>query len=137
VLDGEYANLSNRKELWYLLLTVSRNKSRDFRRRANRRAVREASVSNQAEFIRLVELVDQKTESAEWLAIMDEQCEMLLQKLDEQDPTGVLRKIALMRLDGESKSRIAEKFGHTRRTVVARLTLIQAIWNSYLDNHDD
>jgi hypothetical protein len=66
------------------------------------------------------------------VSMIADQCEFLLRLLDEQDPKGELKTIALMRLDGASKSQIATALGNTRFTISARINLIRAIWHHHL-----
>jgi len=66
-----------------------------------------------------------------------DQCEFLLRLLDEQDPKGELKTIALMRLDGASKTQIATALGNTRFTISARINLIQAIWQHHLSSQSN
>jgi hypothetical protein len=63
---------------------------------------------------------------------ISEQFDFLIGLLDKKDPTGNLKTIALLRLDGATKSQIATTIGCTRFTIVARINLIHAIWREHL-----
>jgi len=123
---------ANRHQLWDLLATISLNKSRNLRKslaRNKRYSAIKTSVNSQD---KMHLLQDRSTNSPELVAILADQCEFLLRVLDQQDPTGELKTIALMRLDGTSQSKIAKALGYTRFTVAARINLIQAIWQHHL-----
>lgn len=130
---GSYRKLENREALWRLLVTISMNKSRN-RRRMSLRMKRHANglIDKDAYPVRRANEIDW-TNTPEWLAIVAEQGEHLLRLLNEHDDSGVLQKIALMKLDGASNSQIAIDLGCTRRTVAARLNWIQGIWGYYLE----
>lgn len=67
-------------------------------------------------------------------ALVAEQCRVLLSVLDEADPTGVLRRVAIHRLEGFSNSEIAKSLGCARKTVAVRLALIQNLWKPHLSH---
>jgi hypothetical protein len=85
-----------------------------------------------------LELIPDGTANApDLVATVADQCDFLLGLLDQQDSTGELKTIALMRLDGTSKSQIAASMGYTRFTISARVNLIQAIWKHHLDQQSN
>lgn len=130
---GSFSDLVNRKQLWKLLVTISLNKSRNFRNSTFRRRRLLNSLTPEELKLHLHGKLEDPTRSPEWVATVADQCEYLLSLLDREDPSGKLRRLALMRLDGASKSQIAIALGFTRRTVVARIDWIQAIWDEYLN----
>lgn len=123
---------ANREQLWKLLVTIALNKSRNILRH-NARAKRLPNNTS-IEFLerRTKETHDLLTQSPEWPSMIADQCEFFLRLLDEQDSSGELKKIALMRLDGASKVQIARELGYTRFTISARINLIHAIWHYHL-----
>lgn len=131
-LDGQYQNLTSRQELWRLLVTISCNKSRRMRKRANHLHVPKEILPNHGVRMHRERITDEKN-APDWLVAITEESEFLMRQLDQQDPSGVLTKIALMRLDGMSNAQIAQQLGCTRRTIAARLELIRACWNSHLE----
>lgn len=133
---GNFAALANRKQLWKLLVTISLNKSRNVRRDSSRKKRKGSTLSPAAMHLHLGRLLDDPKQSPEWVAMVADQCEFLLSRLDLSDPSGNLRRIALMRLDGASKNQIAIALGFTRRTVVARIDWIQSIWQQYSDQEE-
>lgn len=133
ILEGGYPNLTDRDQLWRLLFTISLNKARNFRRAILRRkryrlgpcyVPVDRSSSNRSR-----DAVD----SPSAVVAVVEECHCLLQLLDESDPSGRLRAIAMLRFEGASKAQIARNLGSTRRTIDARIQWIQAIWNSHLN----
>jgi len=137
--DGQYPALSSRKDLWQLLVTISLNKSRNhkrylyrLKRSENHRSNVHDSSRNLASTIDVEKLLDESMYSPDCIAMMADECTHLLKLLDHHDPTGKLRNIAFMRLDGASVSRIASTLGCTRRTTSIRLELIQAIWSNHV-----
>jgi DNA-directed RNA polymerase specialized sigma24 family protein len=125
---GNFSALANRKQLWKLLVTISLNKSRNVRRDNLRHKRRHSKLTSAAAHLHLGRILDDPKRSPEWVAMVADQCEFLLTLLDQSDPSGKLRRIALMRLDGVSKTQIAIAIGCTRRTVLARIDWIQSIW---------
>lgn len=127
--NGDYLRLANRHDLWKMLAIISLNKSRN-RHRDNQRIKRRRG---EVEDVELDNLPSESGQSATWIAEVADEWSHLLRLLDLQDSTGVLKQITLLRLDGFSIARIARTIGCTRRTVIARLNWIQAIWQSYHD----
>ena len=89
----------------------------------------------------LPSVVDHRTDRintvVDHVELIAEETSWLLQLLLEHDPTQELSQIALMLLEGRSKSMIARDLGRTRRTIDARLDLIKSIWSYYLQLHKD
>ena len=89
----------------------------------------------------LPSLVDHRTDRiktvVDHVELIAEETSWLLQLLRDHDPTQELSQIALMLLEGRSKSMIARDLGRTRRTIDARLDLIKSIWSYYLQLHKD
>jgi DNA-directed RNA polymerase specialized sigma24 family protein len=55
--------------------------------------------------------------------MMAEEYRLRLEALDEP-----FRRIALLRLDGQSNEQIAREMGCTTRTVIRRINLIREVW---------
>ncbi len=124
---------TNRHELWRILVTISLNKSRNHRKYLSRhkRCLQGVAVELSKDDLELIP--DGTANAPDLVATVADQCDFLLGLLDQQDSTGELKTIALMRLDGASKSQIAASMGYTRFTISARVNLIQAIWKHHLD----
>jgi DNA-directed RNA polymerase specialized sigma24 family protein len=59
----------------------------------------------------------------EFAAMVAEEYRRLLERLDDD----VLRKVAVLRMEGHTNDEIAEKLGCARRTVARQLALIRRI----------
>ncbi len=133
ILEGGYPNLTDRDQLWRLLLTISLNKARNFRRAMLRRKRYRVGICH----VPLNRFSSKRSrdegDSPSAVVAVVEECQSLLELLDASDPSGRLRAIAMLRFEGTSKAQIAKKLGSTRRTVDARIQWIQAIWNSHLN----
>lgn len=133
---GSYQELKNREALWRLLVTISLNKARNRRRYLLSLKRRANDIVTRDAYPVVKEKQLDWTNTPDWLAIVAEQGEYLLRLLNEHDSSGSLQKIALMKLDGASNSKIAIELGCARRTVNARLAWIQGIWGRYLDQQE-
>ena len=69
--------------------------------------------------------------TSEVLAIMDEECERLFSKLDDD-----LRCIAQGKLDGYTNQELAEQMNCGLRTIERRLELIRRVWEQVLGGAD-
>ena len=128
---------ANREQLWKLLVTIALNKSRNALRHNAQPKRPSDNASKELIERRTKEAYDLMTQSPDWPLMIADQCEFLIKLLDQQDSSGELKKIALMRLDGASKVQIARELGYTRFTVSARINLIQAIWHYHLQLQAD
>lgn len=133
---GRFPSLSDRQELWRILVKLAARKSIDLnrhehaqRRDARRRRGGETSRSrSHSGFQPLQELVGH-TPTPEFAAIMAEQCEKLLQDVGDDE----LRDFAVAKLEGYSNKEIAGRFGRPLRTVERRLRLVRAKWKEKLE----
>jgi hypothetical protein len=130
--DGCFSRPANREQLWNLLAKISLNKSKNIRRSLSRKKRKGALSHEDRSLGQLQQIQDKRVGTPDLVADMGEQFDFLFGLLDKKDPTGNLKTIALMRLDGSSKSQIATTIGCTRFTIVARINLIQAIWREHL-----
>lgn len=135
--SGRFADLGNRDELWWLLLTITRRKAADRIRShgaptgCRRRVFLESElqggrVESEAGF-RLEKLISPKP-TPEFLAILDEEHARLLRLLRDDQ----LRNIAVWRIEGDTVGEIAERLGIARRSVERKLNLIRRQWSREL-----
>jgi hypothetical protein len=136
-IANSFARPANREQLWNLLSKISLNKSRNFRKQLARQKRIPMFARKDISLDRIHWHNDEPTNSPAMVSMIADQCEFLLRLLDEQDPKGELKTIALMRLDGASKSQIAKALGNTRFTISARINLIQAIWQHHLNGQSN
>jgi DNA-directed RNA polymerase specialized sigma24 family protein len=132
---GKFPQLADRDDLWRLLVVITARKAMAQARRQSRkkrgggRVVEEIDLFGNAfagEFQSLagLERIAADGPSPEFAAMMAEQCQRLLDALDDDE----LRRVAISRMEGYSNDEIAEQLGCARRTVARRLDLIRETW---------
>ncbi len=130
--EGKFPQLLDRSSLWPLLMAITANKSVDWIRHENRRK-RGGEPANPGEPAAvavspgsLSEILSREP-APEFAAQLAEQFEHLLERLDATGDSD-LRRIALMKLEGDATPHIAEALGCVRRTVERKLQLIERLW---------
>lgn len=128
VQNGQYPDIDKRADLWGLLYIATVNRVRQHYRDIT--ALKRSHTSSSLA-INALSLKDLQTPFAE--AQTADLLEFLLSQLDLEDPTHLLRKIALLYLDDHSASSIA-KLLHKRKTnILISLRLIRSIWQEHQD----
>ena len=121
---GRFPDLSDRDDLWRLLLRMSSRKVVD-KRRHDQRQRRGGNVNvhslNQAENDDSVIEAIGDDPSPEMVLMMRESVEQLFSHLG----VGQLRDLAGAKLEGYSNAELAERFGCSERTIERRLHLIR------------
>jgi DNA-directed RNA polymerase specialized sigma24 family protein len=133
VEGGRFPNLGAPDDLWRLLVTITARKAIAERKRhlAKKRGgglIRGESVFQGAAESEPQDGICQvlgQAPTAEFQAMMTEQCEQLLSQLE--DPR--LRVVALCKLEGYSNQEIARAFNSTTRTIERWLGTIRAAWH--------
>jgi DNA-directed RNA polymerase specialized sigma24 family protein len=124
---GRFPLLSDRENLWPLLVLITRRKACDLldhERRARRGGGKVLGEADLAAGDRGIEQVIGRDPTPEFAAQVAEQWQRLQRQLaDEQ-----LRTIALLKLENYSEKEIAAKVGCAVRTVRRRVQLIRALW---------
>jgi DNA-directed RNA polymerase specialized sigma24 family protein len=128
---GRFQELSSRDELWWLLVTITRQKAVSQVRREVRQKRGGGRVRSEADFwpagggptLRLDELIG-NSPTPEFLATMDEEHRRLLSLLRNDQ----LRRVALLRLQGWTNEEIAVDLGISSRSVMRKLNLIRERW---------
>ncbi len=129
--DGKFTQLTDRTNLWPLLIAITANKAVDLIRYNNRRkrggtAGAESTCVERAEAVPLDEIFANEP-TPEFAAQVAEDLQRLLRQLDDaRDPD--LQRIALWKMEGESNADIAAKLACTRRTVERKLKVIASLW---------
>jgi DNA-directed RNA polymerase specialized sigma24 family protein len=120
---GAFPDLTDREELWRLLVVKTIQKSIDHRRREG--------AEKRGGGRRRVELTDAELKQAldrdptpELAAEFVEECQLLLAKLPED-----LRQLAVWRMEGHTVEEIASRLNCVDRTVKRRLRLIRSLWD--------
>jgi len=128
--DGRFTRLSDRHNLWPLLLTITANKSVDLIRRQNRQKRGGTGTAGETDFKRvavpLSDILSSEPEPA-FASAVAEELETLLTQLDATGDSD-LKRIALWKMDGETTTEIAGKLSCVRRTVERKLDLIARAW---------
>jgi DNA-directed RNA polymerase specialized sigma24 family protein len=130
--QGRFRRLSDRDDLWRLLVTITVRKAagqleREGRQRRGGGHVIDEAALDGPDTGREPQGVDQfpaPGPTPEFAALVAEQYEHLLARLD--DPT--LRSIAVWKLEGYTNEEIAAKLGCALRTVANKLALIRGRW---------
>jgi RNA polymerase sigma factor (sigma-70 family) len=129
--DGRFTQLTDRTNLWPLLIAITANKAVD-QIRYNNRAKRGGVNSDDSTAVERIQAVSLDNVLAseptpEFATQVAEDFDRLLDRLNQAaDPD--LQKIALSKMDGESNTDIAARLGCARRTVERKLKLIAALW---------
>lgn len=129
VRNGKYPDIDNREDLWGLLYIATVNRVREHYREL--RALKRFHMSSSQPIDPSI-LADLQTPFAE--AQTADLLEYLLSRLDLEDPSHVLRQIALLCLDNHSASSIARLLHKRKTSVLISLRLIRSIWQEYQDS---
>ncbi len=127
---GEYPRLSDRNDLWRLLIVITAHKSlhlvRDEGRqkRGGRRAGLTDSDASDGEEAAVDQILSREP-TPQFAAEMAEQCDRLLDSLPDDN----LRRLAIWKMEGHSNAEIASQMQSTARTVERKLRLIRSMWN--------
>jgi RNA polymerase sigma factor (sigma-70 family) len=127
---GRFPWLSDRHDLWKLLVTITARKAtaeiRRQRRQKRRREVGESALggAGQGDGNAAIEEVVGHEPTPEFAAEVAEECERLLAALGDDS----LRQIAIAKLEGYTNEEIAERLDCSLRTVKRRLGRVREIW---------
>ena len=128
---GRFLLLSDRDDLWRLLVVITSRKvmaaaRRQFRQKRGDGQVRLAAdlpdPGSDGEDDILARAVGSEP-TPEFAAMVAEEFRLLLERLGDE----TLRKVAILRMEGETTDAIAAKLGCARRTVARQLALIRRI----------
>jgi RNA polymerase sigma factor (sigma-70 family) len=129
---GQFQQLNDRDDLWQLLVTITVRKAINQRKREGRPKRGGGWVPSESDRIGGATGLD--AAGLEWLAgrelppeivtMMDEQLRLLFELLANE----TLRRIARLRMEGNTGGEIAAQLGCNRRTVARKLELIRARW---------
>ena len=135
---GRFDKLSNREDLWSLLVAMTRMKAVDqirhqtAKKRGGRELRGDSILQNKAADASVAGfdamLGDDPT--PELLASMEEELANLLQSLPDQSQ----RKVAKLRIQGYSNDEIASLLDMSTRTVERKLKVVRSTWTAVLDS---
>ncbi len=134
---GRFTELAGREDLWYLLLSITKQKSIDHIRFYDRQkrggshhaadADGEKPIGRNIKRIDIEDIVS-KVPTPDDLAAIDEDYQRLLGLL--RDDT--LRRIAVWKMEGSTNQEIAHKLGISIRSIERKLKLIREKWAKVL-----
>ncbi len=132
---GRFTELSERDDLWALLLTMTKRKvSNHVRRETTQKrgggAVRGESVFWSPDAAWGIDQIVDDEPSPEFLTGLGEEHDRLMDMLGDEK----LRLIAVLRMEGHTNEEIAEKLNVTSRTIRRKLDLIREKWAKELDS---
>jgi DNA-directed RNA polymerase specialized sigma24 family protein len=134
---GKFPQLADRDDLWRLLVVITARKAMAQARRQERKKRGGGRVVDEVDLFAKefagdfgslagLERIAAEGPSPEFAAMMAEECQRLLDALDDDE----LRKVAISRMEGYNNDEIADQLGCARRTVARRLDLIRQTWMS-------
>jgi DNA-directed RNA polymerase specialized sigma24 family protein len=130
--EGSYPDLDSRDGLWSLLGTITLHKARDRARQARAlkrgggAVVHSLSAQGPEEEVDPLEDVAERTPPPDLMALMTEQCQVLVGLLDDPE----LEALVWLKLEGHTNEEIAERLGYTRRTIQRMLQVVRRLWES-------
>jgi DNA-directed RNA polymerase specialized sigma24 family protein len=128
---GRFPNLADRDDLWRLLVVITNRKvhaqaRRQLRQKRGGGQVRPASdladPASDSDDDVLAQAVGAEP-TPEFAAMIAEEYRQLLERLDDD----MLRKVAMLRMEGHTCDEVAAQLGCARRTVARQLALIRRI----------
>ena len=140
--EGRFPQLTDRDDLWHLLVTITIQKAIDLIRRERRQKRGAGAVLDEAALAGIGERSGDEAGMAqilgreptpEFAAQVAEQFARLLHCLGD----GSLRSLALKKMEGYSDEEIATQIGCARRTVVRKLRRIRRIWSQEILNNEE
>jgi DNA-directed RNA polymerase specialized sigma24 family protein len=128
---GRFPLLSDRDDLWRLLVVITARKAcaqiqrRTRQKRGGGNVIAESAMAGaDSDWPDGLDWVVGTEPTPEFAAMVTEEYRRLLDALNDDD----LRRVALDRMEGYTNDEIAARLGCARRTVARRLDLIRKIW---------
>jgi DNA-directed RNA polymerase specialized sigma24 family protein len=118
--QGRFPQLSDRDDLWQLLVMLTGRKAVDLVQQESRQKRGGGKVQADVE----LEQIIGSEPTPEFAAQLADECRHLLAMLDDPE----LCSIALWKLEGYTNAEIAQKLGYVVVTIERRLRLIRGIW---------
>lgn len=131
--NGKFTQVTDRENLWPLLVAITSHKSVDLIRNENRQkrggtGQSQNSAAKKWTSISLdFEEMIQREPSPEFALQLAEELDRLMDLLDKTGDS-VLRQVALAKMEGETTTEIAQSLGCARRTVERKIQLITCLW---------
>ncbi len=131
--EGRFSRITTRDELWWLLLSITKRKAIDHRRRelAEKRHGWHARSEVTSEQISFDDLVSSNP-TPDFLVALEEEFNRLLNLLRDER----LREVAVLRIEGYTNAEIAQRMSISVRAIERKLQLIRTKWQSELIKSD-
>jgi DNA-directed RNA polymerase specialized sigma24 family protein len=131
--EGRFPSLSDRQDLWQLLIAITGHKAIDAIRTETRKKRGGGKVQNQGWRggdddegpASLLEVIGSEP-SPEFAAILAEDFRNRLAQLDD----GILRRVAVKKMEGYANTEIAVQLDCAPRTIERKLQLIRRLWTA-------
>lgn len=136
--QGKYPKLTDRHDLWALLIAMTKHKAADQIKQENREKRGGGKVRGESIFgqegrdgggrpLGIIDVLGHDPTPAD-CAQYDEHLGRLFARLDKFDEAGKLRQVLGWRLQGLTIDEIAEKFDVVRETIERKLKRIRLVW---------
>lgn len=128
---GQFASLTDRDDLWRILVMITERKAIDLMRREGRKSRGEGRVGSLSELERhgAGEVAD-RGPTPEFAAQVVDEFRVLLRRLGDDS----LRNVALAKMEGYTNKQIAERLGCIEQTVERKLRSIRKIWSTEVES---
>lgn len=134
---GRFKQLTDRNDLWQVLVMITRQKAVDQVRRQTRAKRGSGAVGGESVWmpieaaggVRGIEQVAAQSPTPDYLCSLDEQHRKLIELL----PDETLRQIAVWRLESYTAEEIAGRLLLSTRSVERKLRLIRDVWRMHLE----
>jgi DNA-directed RNA polymerase specialized sigma24 family protein len=127
--EGRFPQLSDRDDLWQLLVMLTGRKAADLVEQERRPKRGGGKVQADVD----LEQVIGSEPTPEFAAQVADQCRHLFALLDDPE----LRAIALWKMEGYTNAEIATKLGYVTITIERRLRLIRNLWQKEAQHEPD
>jgi DNA-directed RNA polymerase specialized sigma24 family protein len=126
--NGRFPRLADRDDLWRVLVTLAERKATDLVRRQRRQKRGGGRVANEADVVKddgqLLDHMIDTAPSPSFAAMVTEEYRSRLDAL----PEDLLRRLAVLKMEGYSNEEIAARLGLGLRSVTRKLDLIRRTW---------
>jgi DNA-directed RNA polymerase specialized sigma24 family protein len=122
-LEGRFPQLSDRNDLWRLLVVLAARKGLHLLRDAHCQK-RGGTLASSPEPEKELKAIVGREPSPEFAAQVAEECQRLLALLNTEQ----LRCIAIWKMEGYTVDELADRLGCARTTIERRLRLIRHLW---------
>ncbi|MHB0958658.1 MAG: ECF-type sigma factor [Pirellulaceae bacterium] len=134
---GRLAEISDRGDLWRVLVTMTMRKTIDQQRRLAGKKRGSGKVRGESVFVRKsgeegspgLQQFGDGLPTPQMLAIIEEQGQRLLESLEDKK----LRQIAIWKLESYTNDEIADKLQLTTRSIERKLQRIREIWSEVIN----